>query len=135
MKLKRMSIADYADLKPFFVSQRYTLCAYSLPSFLIWTNELVKPVGMVHDGALFMGCAFTRGDELPYLLLPVSPDRKFSPEALHAIAGDLGIGFYRYVSEDYLRHFPRETIAPGPWLPVLSASVRLNGLSLAYPAP
>lgn len=112
MILKPLPIADYNALEPFFANQWYTHCEYSLSSLLAWTNDLHKPAGTVDGDTLILGYEFSRDDDTPFLILPVSPDRSHSPEDLHAIARKTGYSSIRYVSENYFDRFPKETVTP-----------------------
>jgi hypothetical protein len=112
MILKPLPIADYNALEPFFANQWYTHCEYSLSSLLAWTNDLHKPAGTVDGDTLILGYEFSRDDDTPFLILPVSPDKSHSPEDLHAIAQKTGYSSYRYVSENYFDRFPKETVTP-----------------------
>ena len=86
MKLKQIKIKDYPRLKPFFKKPRYRLCEYSLPSILVWTNDEYKPYGAIDNGALFVAAEFVRQKEDRHLMLPISPERDFTPEELHRLA-------------------------------------------------
>lgn len=111
MTLTPLPISDYTTLKPFFANQWYTHCEYSLPSFLAWANEIHKPSGAIDGDTLVLGYEFSRDDDKPFLILPVSPTREHSPKDLHTIARKAGYPFYRYVSENYFDRFPKEAAA------------------------
>lgn len=105
MKLHPLTHEDYPALAPFFENQRHRLCAYSLPSLLSWSNDEYYPVGAVDGDALIVAAEFNREKEKRHLILPVSPRREYSPEALHALARKLDYSAYWFVTEDYLKQF------------------------------
>ena len=90
MNLKPLTPADYSELKPFFSHQRYPLCAYSLVSFLTWSNKEYQPHGAILDDSVILGCEYYTRKENRHMLLPVSPTRQFSPEMLYNLAERAG---------------------------------------------
>ncbi len=105
MKLLPLTPADYPALKPFFENQQHRLCVYSLPSLLSWTNDEYQPFGAVDGDALIIAAEFNRQKEKRHLILPISPHRQYSPEALHALARKLEYRSYWFVTEDYLQQY------------------------------
>jgi hypothetical protein len=105
MKLLPLSPADYPLLKPYFEHQRHRLCAYSLPSLLSWSNDEYQPFGAIDGDALIVAAEFNRQKEKRHLILPISPQGQYSPEALYALARKLGHQSYWFVTEDYLQQY------------------------------
>lgn len=105
MKLLPLTPADYPVLKPFFEHQRHRLCVYSLPSLLAWSNDEYQPFGAIDGNALIVAAEFNRQKEKRHLILPISPQGHYSPEALHALALKLGFNSYWFVTEDYLQQY------------------------------
>jgi len=105
MKLLPLTPVDYPALKPFFENQQHRLCVYSLPSLLSWTNDDYQPVGAIDGDALIVAAEFNRQKEKRHLILPISPQRQYSPEALYALARKLDYRSYWFVTEDYLHQY------------------------------
>ncbi len=120
MTLAPLTPADYRRFRPFFRHQRYRLCTYSLPSIIVWKNEEYQPCATVREDALIIGTEFTHHRENRHLILPVSPDKEFPPEALYDLALSLDFERYWFISEGYIQRFgekridPLFTIAPHP---------------------
>jgi len=112
MPLELLTPADYQRFRPFFKHQRYRLCTYSLPSIIVWKNEEYQPCATVRDDALIIGTEFTHHRENRHLILPVSPDKEYPPEALHDLALSLDFERYWFVSEDYIQRFGEKRINP-----------------------
>lgn len=110
MKLKQIKISDYARLKKYFVRPRYQLSGYSLPSIVAWTNDEYQPWGVETKDAVIIGAEFATAKEKRHLILPVSPTREFSPEALYDIAVELGFDSFWFVPEAYLDRFGKERV-------------------------
>ena len=105
MTLEPLTFDHYEKLKPFFRAQRYPLCSYSLPSIIAWSNDSYHPLWTVADDALVVAAEFRRRRDLRHLILPVSPQKEFSPRQLRRLAEDLGYEEYWFVCGDYLdRH-------------------------------
>ncbi len=104
--------ADADRLKPFFENQRHELCVYSLPSLLVWSSNLYQPwASVADDAALVVGMEYTATYESSrHLILPVSPDRVFTPEELGRIAEDLGFPAYWFVTRDWLDRFEADRV-------------------------
>ncbi len=104
--------SDHDRLAPFFKNQSYPLCAYSLSSILVWSSKIYQPYGaIVDDEALIVGVEFTPFYESRrHLILPVSPQRTFSPEELVRMAIDLGFTCYWFIPESYLEAFGRTRV-------------------------
>ncbi len=105
MNLLPLTPVDYPVLKPFFENQQHRLCVYSLPSLLSWSNDEYQPVGAIDGDALIVAAEFNRHKEKRHLILPISPHRQYSPEALHALGRKLGYKSYWFVTEDYLQQY------------------------------
>jgi hypothetical protein len=102
---------DYPRLAPFFIRQKYRLSTYSLASLICWNNAVYRSCAAVTEDALLIRGEFLDGRQPPFLLMPISPDRQWVPEALHDLALDLGIESYWFVPGGYLRRFGRYPIA------------------------
>jgi hypothetical protein len=103
MKLETLAPRDYPRLKKFFANQKYRLCAYSLPSILVWSSELYQPIGAVVDDSMVVGVHFTRKNKRNHLILPVSLGNDRDPEQLARLSEQTGIDQYFFVPEQYIR--------------------------------
>jgi len=112
MNFKPITPLDYPDLKPFVYRQKYRLCYYSLPSILTWSNEFYSHYGAIDDNTLFIKVEYAIQPEKRYLLLPLSPEKDFSPEALRNLARNLGFEKYAHVSAEYIAQYGRNQIKP-----------------------
>ncbi len=110
MNLKPLTPADYSELKPFFNHQRYPLCAYSLVSFLTWSNTEYQPHGAILDGSAILGCEYRTKKENRHLLLPVSPTRQFNPEMLYNLAEQAGFSAFYFVPETYIKTYGQKQV-------------------------
>ncbi|MFC1798454.1 DUF2156 domain-containing protein [Thermodesulfobacteriota bacterium] len=108
--MKPLEISDYPKLKRFFNNPRYRLCEYSLPSILAWTNDEYRPYGMIDEDALIVAAEFTQHKESRHLMLPVSPQREYTPEELQRLAVKLGYAEIWFVPEDYLDTFGKSRV-------------------------
>ena len=111
MKLSRLLPEDYPILKPYFSRPKYRLCSYSLSSAIAWSNQEYQPYKMVTDDAVVIGCEFTKNKENRHLMLPISPAKEFTPEALQELASDLGFTNFWFVPEEYIRTYGEERVA------------------------
>ena len=110
MPLSPLTVKDYHRFKPFFQHQRYPLCAYSLPSIIVWRNDEYHPLAMISDDTLVIGTEFKHHRENRHLLLPISPEKEASPETLYSLAGSLDFEKYWFVPEDYIKQFGKKNI-------------------------
>ncbi len=110
MPLTPLTVADYHRFKHFFKHQRYLLCAYSLPSIIVWRNDEYHPLAMVYDDTLVIGTEFNHRRENRHLLLPISPEKETPPEILYDLADSLNFEKYWFVPEDYINRFGRNRI-------------------------
>ena len=110
MKLSRLLPEDYPVLKPYFSRQKYQICYYSLSSAIAWSNQEYHPYKTVIDDAVVIGCEFTHHKENRHLLLPISPTKEFTPEALQKLASELGFENFWFVPEAYIQTYGRERI-------------------------
>jgi hypothetical protein len=111
MKLKKLVPQDYLKYKKFFSQQRYELCCYSLASILAWSNQAYQPYGQVLDDCLIVGVEFKDPAKPNHLILPISPDREYSPEELHHLAIQTGYDAFQFVPDDYLKRYDSKSIA------------------------
>lgn len=108
--MKPIKISDYPELKQFFEKPRYRLCEYSLPSIVAWTNDEYQPYGTVDNGALIVAAEFEQHKENRHLMLPVSPEKEYSPEELHRLSETLGYQEIWFVPEAYLVTFGKNRV-------------------------
>jgi len=111
MKLNPLTVADYAELKRFFYRQKYRFCAYSLSAIVVWSNEIYQPHYAV-DGEILVVCLeFPERPQERHLILPICPDKTFSPEALKDLALRTGFERYRFVPDQYLQMYGENRVA------------------------
>lgn len=110
MNFKPLIPRDFDRYLPYFKNQRYPLCAYALSSIIAWTNKEYQPFGAEFDGALIVGSEFETMKENRHLLLPISPEREFSPEQLASIARRAGYPQYWFVPGDYVDRFGKAVV-------------------------
>lgn len=111
MKLEPIRPADYPRLRKFFQGQKYSLCAYSLPSILVWTGKTYQPCAAADGESLIVGVEFDAiHEEKRHLILPISRSREYSPEELHDIALKSGFQRYWFVPEDYIERFGKSRL-------------------------
>lgn len=111
MKMEKLLPQDYARYKPFFAGQRYEISTYSLASILVWSNQVFKPYGMILDTTFIVGVDFRKSCQPHHLILPISPDREYTPEALHDLALKLDYAQIQFVPEDYLHQYDKWKMA------------------------
>ncbi len=102
MNFKPLLPSDYASLRPFFAGQRYRLCPYALSSILVWTSDVYRPCGAVDGDTLYVYAEFATGRERSHLILPISPDREYTPVELADLSRRTGCGNYWFVPGDYI---------------------------------
>ena len=110
MKFKPLTPPDYATYLPYFDNQRYPLCAYSLSSIIAWTTPEYKPLGAEFESAFIVGGEFETMKKNRHLLLPISPERMFTPEELVTVANLAGYTQYWFVPEAYVDHFGDDAV-------------------------
>ncbi|WP_319409130.1 phosphatidylglycerol lysyltransferase domain-containing protein [uncultured Desulfosarcina sp.] len=110
MNFKGLTPPDYRTYLPYFDNQRYSLCAYSLSSIIAWTNTEYKPFGAVYENAMIVAAEFETLKKNRHLLLPISPDRMFTPEELVTVANLAGHTEYWFVPEAYVDHFGEDIV-------------------------
>jgi hypothetical protein len=108
MNLQPLKASDCPSLKPFFSRQRYTLCAYSLSSIIVWTTKTYRPYGYIDDDTLFIYADFTTHRERAHLILPISPYREYTPEELAEVSRRTGCSAYWFVPGDYLERYAQK---------------------------
>lgn len=101
---------DFDKYHKFFENQRYCLCAYSLASIIAWTNREYKPLGARFEGAFIVAAEFETEKTNRHMLLPISPEREFSPEELAGVAKAAGFDQYWFVPEDYVDRFGADAV-------------------------
>jgi len=110
MNAEQILPSDYPKLKKFFESQKYGLCAYSLASIIVWSNNMYQPYGAIDGDSLIVWAEFTTRKEDRHLILPVSPVREFTPEELHDLAVKLGFEKFCFVPDEYLENYGRSAV-------------------------
>ena len=110
MKFNQMVPSQYSEYKKFFKNQRYPLCGYALSSIIAWSSEAYQPYGAVHGDALIVKAEFTTETHNRHMILPISPERAFSPEELRDLAKQNGIERYWFVPESYIKEFGKERV-------------------------
>lgn len=102
MNFTPLSVSAYDHLKHFFAGQPYNLSVYSLASLIAWSNRIfINSYALAEEGLFISGEAKDHPEDR-HLILPVSPERQFSPEELHRLARGTGFERYWYVPGDYL---------------------------------
>ncbi len=110
MKFKPLTPQDHSVYRHYFTNQRYPLCAYSLASVIAWSNAEYKPYGAEVDGAFVVAAEFETATHNRHLILPVSPQRMFTPEELADVAARAGHQRYWFVPQSYVDHFGDDAI-------------------------
>lgn len=102
MNLQQITLEDYDRFLPFFKNQTYPLCAYSLPSIIAWTAECYYPVAAILEESLIVAAENANDVKQRHLLLPISPEKDWTPAALHKLAKDAGFDCFRFVPEEWI---------------------------------
>jgi hypothetical protein len=110
INFKQLKPSDHAVYRHHFENQRYPLCAYSLPSIIAWSNEEYQPFGAEFEGAFIVAAEFEKVKSNRHLLLPVSPEREFSPDELVDVAKAAGHTQYWFVPGDYVERFGADAV-------------------------
>jgi hypothetical protein len=103
---------DFETYKPFFANQRFQLCVYSLPSLIVWSNDLYHPHASISDNSLIIFVQSGIAEERNHIILPITPEKTHTPEELYRIADDHQCKQIRFVTEEYIRTFGLEQIKP-----------------------
>lgn len=109
-KLKPLKPSDYHHLKRFVKGQTNKLAAYSLPSVIVWSNDIYQPFYAVEDDTLIFGTESVKRPEIRHLILPFSPGRRFSPADLSKLARQLEFTDFWFIPEDYLEYYGRPEV-------------------------
>jgi hypothetical protein len=109
-ELKPLKPSDYHHLKRFVKSQSNKLAAYSLPSIIVWSNDIYQPFYAVEDNTLIFCTESTKHPENRHLILPFSPGQEFSPRYLHNLAIRLGFTEYWFIPEDHIERHGRPEV-------------------------
>lgn len=105
MKFKKLEVADYGLLKPYFARIPYRLSVYSLPSIIAWSNCVFEAGYAVTGGLLVIANESEQRPDDRHLILPLSLEGDVPPSSLRAIAVESGFPRYGCVSGDYVeRH-------------------------------
>ena len=111
MNFKPLRPNDYERVQPFFKNMPHELCAYSLDSMMVWHNQSYSPYWDIHDDALVVCVQFADKRRNPYLVLPLSPNREFTPEDLARLAEKTGVGKFHFAPKDYIASYGKERIS------------------------
>jgi len=103
MMYKPLVPEDYTAYKPFFKQQKHRLCVYSLPSLIVWSNDIIEPHAAVLDDSLIIYIKSKSENEKSHLIMPISPEREYSPSELHQLTVDLDCKQIRFIPEDYVK--------------------------------
>lgn len=110
-EFKLLEPGDYDTYAPYFRNQSYDLCIYTLPSLIVWTNNMARHFVAVNDGALWIYMDYPRLQLPPHLIMPICPDRLIGPEELAAVSAATKFSVIGNVPESYIERVGRETIA------------------------
>jgi uncharacterized protein len=108
--MKKLTHEDYPLLRPYFATQPYGLCTYSLPSLIVWSNHVFQTFYAIEKDSVIIANESGCRPEENYLLLPIEPGRLPTPDELAALALQTGYGRYGAVPEDYLEQMGRDRI-------------------------
>ena len=101
---------DYVTYRPYFENQRYQLCAYALSSIIAWSNAEYRPFGARYQDAFIVAAEFETQKQNRHILLPISPQRMFTPEELVDVARRSGHTQFWFVPHDYVDHFGKNAV-------------------------
>lgn len=105
MMFKPLVPEDYTAYQPFFKQQKNQLCVYSLPSLIVWNNDIIEPYAAVLDDSLIISIKYKNENEIRHLIMPISPEREYSPSELHQLTVDLDCKEIRFIPEDYVKEY------------------------------
>lgn len=107
MKFKAVSVSDYETLKPFFSTHPYDLSIYSPASIIAWSYRTFKAYYLIENGTLCIAGQSEEHADSRHLILPLSPERVFTPFELRDMAVKLGFDRYWYAPGDYIETLER----------------------------
>ncbi len=110
INFKPLKPIDHDNYRSYFKNQRYPLCAYALSSIIAWTNKEYKPFGAEFEGAFIVASEFEKEKKNRHLLLPISPEREFSPDELASLSKMSGYTQYWFVPEEYVNRFGQDAV-------------------------
>ena len=110
MNFKLLEPNDFDAYEPYFRNQSYNLCIYTLPSMIVWTNNMARHFVQKRKDMLLIYIDYPRWDFPPHLIMPISPNREFTPEALSEICSSVDFQTITNVPESYVKHFGTDTI-------------------------
>jgi len=111
MNFKKLGVADYPALRPYFDPMPYRLSVYSLPSLIAWGNCVFETHYAAEGGLLVIANESRLRPDDRHLILPVSPGADPSPEQLRSLARESGFHQYWCACGDYVeRH--RQGLGP-----------------------
>ena len=111
MNFIKLEPSNYPEFKPYFNHQRYHLCPYSLGSIIAWSNNVYHPFGAIQNGAVIVYADFIGRPEKRHLILPISPEKEYTPDELADLSKELGIFTYWFVPEEYILRYGEERIS------------------------
>jgi len=112
MKFKLLVPEDYAAYQAFFEQQKLRLCVYSLPSLIVWNNDIITPYAGVLDDSLIICVHSKKENETKHLIMPISPGREYSPSELHQLTINLDYKQIRFVPDDYIKKVGIKKLKP-----------------------
>jgi hypothetical protein len=112
MKFKLLEPGDYETYHPYFRNQAYDLCIYTLPSLIVWTNNLARHFAAVKDDALWMYIDYPRLNIPAHLIMPISPCRVVGPEELAEVCAATKFSTIGNVPASYIERVGRDTVSP-----------------------
>jgi hypothetical protein len=110
MNFKQLMPRDHDHYRPYFHNQRYPLCSYALSSIIAWTNTEYQPLGAEFENAFIVAAEFEKVKKNRHLLLPISPERDFSPDELVTVAKAADHTQYWFVPEEYITRFGKKAV-------------------------
>ena len=116
MEFKLLEPSDYGTYHPYFKNQSYDLCIYTLPSLIVWTNNMARHFVAVTDGALWMYMDYPRLQLPPHLIMPIRPDRDIPPEELAGVCAETKFSVIGNVPESYIERVGRDAV--GRWFEI-----------------
>lgn len=112
MNFKLLEHSDFDTYNPYFRNQSFDLCTYTLPSLIVWTNNLARHFVQKREDMLLIYIDYPRWDLPSHLIMPISPEREIDPKELSKICSSVDFQTISNVPESYLKRFGREKIAP-----------------------
>lgn len=117
MKFKELTTCDHENLKPFFSNDKSGLCAYSLPSLIAWSTPIARPYfSIIDNDTLIIKEEFTKNPDKNFILMPICPDKTYTPDELKDLLQAIDIKAVDFVPEIYFEKFGKSAI--NPWFEI-----------------